>query len=46
MDFGGNFYILIGIAREEMRDSLDRRALVELLGVAAIGMWIIIQFGP
>jgi intracellular septation protein A len=40
------FYVLIGITREHMRDRLDRRVLIEFLGVAALGMWIVIQFGP
>ena len=40
------FYVLIGITREHMRDELDRRVLIEFLGVAALGMWIVIRFGP
>jgi hypothetical protein len=40
------FYVLVGITREHMRDKLDRRVLVEFLGVAALGMWIVLQLGP
>jgi len=40
------FYVLIGVSREHMRDTLDRRVLIEFLGVAALGMWIVIRFGP
>jgi hypothetical protein len=40
------FYVLVGIAREHMRNALDRRVLIEFLSVAALGMWIVIQFGP
>lgn len=40
------FYVLVGITREHMRGELNRRVLVEFLGVAALGMWIVIQLGP
>ncbi len=40
------FYVLVGIAREHLRESLDRRALIEFLGVAAIGIWIAVRFAP
>jgi hypothetical protein len=40
------FYLLVGVAREHMRGTLDRRVLTEFLGIAAIGTWIVIRFGP
>jgi hypothetical protein len=39
------FYILVGVAREHMRDRLDRSAVIEFLIVAATGVWILVQFG-
>jgi hypothetical protein len=39
------FYVLVGIAREHIRGTLDRRALVEFLAVVAVGLWIVIRFG-
>ena len=40
------FYILTGLVREYLRKTLDRRILVEFLSVAALGVWIILRFGP
>jgi hypothetical protein len=40
------FYVLVGIAREHMRATLNSRVLVEFLGVAALGVWIAIRFAP
>jgi hypothetical protein len=40
------FYVLVGIAREHLRRTLDRRAVIEFLGVAAIGIWIAVRFAP
>ena len=39
------FYVLVGVARERMRATLDRRVLIEFLGVAAVGIWIIVRLG-
>ena len=40
------FYVLVGIAREHMRATLNIRVLVEFLGVAALGVWVAIRFAP
>lgn len=40
------FYVLVGVAREHLRGSLDRRVLFEFLGVALIGIWIAVRFAP
>ena len=38
-------YVLVGVARERMRATLNRRVLLEFLGVAVAGIWIIFQYG-
>ena len=40
------FYVLIGIIREHIRDSLSWRVIVELLSVAVLGIWLAFRFGP
>jgi hypothetical protein len=40
------FYVLTGVVREYMRGAINRRVLVEFLTVSAIGIWIVVRFGP
>lgn len=40
------FYLLVGVAREHLRGTLDRGVVIEFLGVAAVGIWIIVRFRP
>lgn len=40
------FYVLVGVAREQMRGTLSRRIVSEFLVVAALGMGVILLFGP
>ena len=40
------FYVLTGIVREYIRTVLTRQIVVEFLIVAALGIWIVVRFGP
>jgi hypothetical protein len=40
------FYVLTGIVREYIRGSADRQTLAEFLAVAALGIWIVLRYGP
>jgi hypothetical protein len=40
------FYVLTGMVREYLRDSIDRRVVLEFLTVATLGTWIVFRFGP
>jgi hypothetical protein len=39
-------YVLTGVVREYLRGSASRQIVVELLTVAALGIWIAVRFGP
>lgn len=39
-------YVLTGIVREYMTGSASRQTVVEFLIVAALGIWIVVRFGP
>jgi hypothetical protein len=40
------FYVLTGLLREYLRRAIDRHVIVEFLAVAALGVWIVLRFGP
>jgi hypothetical protein len=40
------FYVLTGIVREYIRTGIRGQAIVEFLIVAAVGIWIVVRFGP
>jgi hypothetical protein len=40
------FYILTGIAYEYVYNQINRRVVAEFLAVAALGVWVVIRFGP
>ena len=40
------FYVLTGIVREYTRAVLTQQIVTEFLIVAALGIWIVVRFGP
>jgi hypothetical protein len=40
------FYVLTGIVREYTRAGIRWQVVVEFLSVAALGIWIVVRFGP
>jgi hypothetical protein len=40
------FYVLTGIVRTYTQGEIDRRTVIEFLIVAALGIWIVVRFGP
>ena len=40
------FYVQVGIVQEYVRGAIDRQVIVEFLAVAALGIWIVLWFGP
>lgn len=40
------FYILVGIVQEHLRGRVNRRIVIEFLVVAALGLLVILRFGP
>jgi hypothetical protein len=40
------FYVLTGIVREYIRGLASRQVVFEFLIVAALGIWIVVRFGP
>lgn len=40
------FYVLTGIVREYTRTGIRWQIVVEFLSVAALGIWIVVRFGP
>jgi hypothetical protein len=40
------FYVLVGIVQEYVRRAIDRQVIVEFFAVAAVGIWIVVWFGP
>lgn len=40
------FYVLVGLVQQHMRGTLGRRTVVEFLGVAILGIAIVLVFGP
>jgi hypothetical protein len=40
------FYVIGGIVREYVRNTIGRRVIIEFLGIAVLGIWIIFRFGP
>lgn len=40
------FYVFVGLVQQHLRGTLDRRAVAEFLGVAILGIGIVLIFGP
>ncbi len=40
------FYVLVGLTQQHFRQSLDRRVVIEFLGVAILGLGIVLVLGP
>jgi hypothetical protein len=40
------FYVLTGIVREYARAGINWQTVIEFLGVAALGTWVVVRFGP
>lgn len=40
------FYVLVGLVQQHMRRALGRRAVIEFLGVAVLGIGIVLIWGP
>jgi Protein of unknown function (DUF5656) len=40
------FYVLVGVVQEYVRGAIDRQVIMEFFAVAALGIWIVVWFGP
>ncbi len=40
------FYVLVGVVQEYVRGAIDRQVVVEFMAVAALGIWIVMRYGP
>jgi hypothetical protein len=40
------FYVLTGIVREYIRTDIRWQTVVEFLAIAALGIWVVVRFGP
>jgi hypothetical protein len=40
------FYVLVGVVQEYVHGAISRLVVVEFMAVAALGIWIVMRYGP